>query len=136
SLIFFTLALGPVLQINGRQIWGVPMPYEIVERVPVLNISRSPDRFDMPLTLCLGVLAGFGVNVLMGTWGARLPVGRRGGVLALSGIVLIALELAPMPYPQMAADIPKWYYELGKEPGDFSILELPPQDDYWHGAFR
>src|SRR5439155_12108548 len=49
---------------------------------------------------------------------------------------LIALELAPIPYPQRIADIPMWFHELGKESGDFSILDLPPQDDYWHGAFR
>jgi hypothetical protein len=25
---------------------------------------------------------------------------------------------------------------LGQEPGDFSILDMPPQDDFWHGAYR
>ena len=48
----------------------------------------------------------------------------------------LILELAPVPYPQLKSDIPRWYYELGKEEGDFSILELPPQDDFWHGAYR
>jgi hypothetical protein len=143
AVIFFLLALGPVLQINGRQIrWlltpEVPlvMPYAIVERIPVLNISRSPDRFDMPLTLCLGVLAGYGTNVLLRTWRPRLDFRRRGLLLAGAAIGLIALELAPVPYPQRIADIPRWYTQLGKEQGDFSILDLPPQDDFWHGAFR
>ncbi len=136
AAIFFALALGPVLQINGNQVRGLPMPYGLVERIPILNISRSPDRFDMPLTLCLGVLAGYGVNVLLRKWGQRLPFARRGAFLAVGGIALIALELAPIPYPQRLADIAPWYHDLGNEPGDFAILDLPPQDDYWHGAFR
>jgi hypothetical protein len=112
------------------------MLYGLVEHVPVLNISRSPDRFDMPLTLCLGVLAGYGVNVLAQTWSRHLSFVRRGALLSAGSLALIALELAPIPYPQRPADIPAWYYQLAKEPGDFAILDMPPQDDYWHGAFR
>ncbi|MDQ3928732.1 MAG: hypothetical protein M3328_06240, partial [Chloroflexota bacterium] len=57
-------------------------------------------------------------------------------LLCLGVVALVAVELAPMPYPQRPADIPLWYHQLGQEPGDFSILELPEQDDYWHGAYR
>lgn len=133
--IFFLLALGPVLQVNGQQVGWLPMPYRLLEQLPVFNISRSPDRFDMPLTLCLGVLAGYGTNVVAGHWRSS-RLGSKGRLVALSAVALIGVELAPMPYVQQAAVIPRWYYELGKEAGDFSILELPPQDDYWHGAFR
>lgn len=136
GLAFFLLALGPVLQVNGQQVRGIPMPYALVERLPVLNISRSPDRFDMPLTLCMAVLAGYGTNVLMRTWGRGFGLQRRGALLTVGAIALMAIELAPIPYPQRVAEIPKWYYQLGREPGDFSILDLPPQDDFWHGAFR
>jgi hypothetical protein len=143
SLLFFLLALGPVLQINGQQVrwlfspeFRLVMPYSLIEGLPVLNISRSPDRFDMPLTLCLGVLAGYGVNVLLSRWPARLASLAKGPVIALAAIALITVELFPMPYVQLPAPIPGWYHELGKEQGDFAILELPPQDDYWHGAYR
>jgi hypothetical protein len=137
TLVFFLLALGPVLQVNGQQIsLPFPMPYKLVEGLPILSISRSPDRFDMPLTLCLGVLAGYGTNVLLGRWWPRLRLERRGALLCAGVLGLALLELAPVPYPQLKADIPRWYYELGKEEGDFSILELPPQDDFWHGAYR
>jgi hypothetical protein len=137
SLVFFLLALGPVLQVNGQRIGWLPMPYSLVERVPALNISRSPDRFDMPLTLCLGVLAGYGINVLAmrRRQGTASPL-RRAAILSLGAVALIFIELVPVPYVQQAAVIPRWYYELGKDTDDFSILDLPPQDDYWHGAFR
>ncbi|MDQ6694212.1 MAG: hypothetical protein M3014_07295, partial [Chloroflexota bacterium] len=143
ALIFFVLALGPVLQINGAQInwlfsprFPLTMPYNFIANLPLLNISRSPDRFDMPLTLCLGVLTGYGTNVLMGTWWRKVSLNRR-GLLILSGtLAFLVVELTPIPYPQRPADVPKWYYQLAKEEGDFSILDLPTQDDYWHGAYR
>ncbi len=143
ALLFFLLALGPVLQINGNKVYwlfspnfGLVMPYRLVERLPILNVSRSPDRFDMPLTLCLGVLAGYGTNVLLNTWRGRRSLPVRGALLCTAFVALVAVELAPFPYPQHTADIPAWYYKLGEEQGDFSILDLPPQDDYWHGAYR
>ncbi|HYP20509.1 MAG TPA: hypothetical protein VEY08_10575 [Chloroflexia bacterium] len=142
-LLFFVLAVGPVLQINGNQIqWlfspNLPlvMPYQLLEKLPVFSISRSPDRFDMPLTLCLAVLAGYGTNVLLNTWWPRLRVSARGGLLFAGFLALVLVELTPFPYPQRPADIPRWYRQVGTEPGDFSILDLPPQDDYWHGAYR
>jgi hypothetical protein len=108
----------------------------LIENLPVLNISRSPDRFDMPLTLCLAILTGYGVNVLMNTWLKGWSVQRRGAALSVGFVALLALELFPFPYPQLKSDIPRWFYQLGKEQGDFSILEMPPQDDFWHGAYR
>lgn len=143
AAIFFSLALGPVLQVNGAQIeWlftptsRLFMPYNLIELVPFFNISRSPDRFDMPLTLCLGILAGYGTNVLLNTWRVRWRFNTKGAALSLGAIALILVELFQYPYPQRTADIPQWYYRLGQEPGNFSILELPPQNDYWHGAYR
>jgi hypothetical protein len=147
-LMFFLLALGPVLQVNGNQIaWlfspNIPlyMPYRLIENLPIINISRSPDRFDMPLTLGLAILSGYGINVLAARLRAvRLSTVRRlarsGAFLSLGAIALIAIELFPFPYPQLTADVPRWYYQLAQEPGDFSILELPPQSDFWHGAYR
>jgi hypothetical protein len=142
-LLFFVLALGPVLQINGNQVqWllspNLPlvMPYQLLEKLPVFSISRSPDRFDMPLTLCLAVLAGYGTNVLLNTWWPRLRLSVRGGLLFAGFLALVLVELTPFPYPQRPADIPRWYHQVASEPGDFSILDLPPQDDYWHGAYR
>jgi hypothetical protein len=158
ALLFFLLALGPVLQVGGRQVTlQLPMPYSVVERLPVLSISRSPDRFVMPLTLCLSVLAGYGTNQAA-LWVAQRaqrrtdlvavppeqakvgPPAERlsgaGSIVSLAAVGLIALELAPIPYPQLSAAVPRWYEEVGGESGDFTIFELPPQDDYWHGAFR
>ncbi len=142
-LVFFGLALGPVLQVNGKQVawlfspsFRLLMPYNIIEQLPALNVSRSPDRFDMPMTLCLGVLAGYGANVAANRMFALLSPARSGAFLSVGAVGLIFIELFQYPYPQRSADIPAWYKEVGQEQGDFSILELPPQDDYWHGSYR
>ncbi len=142
-VLFFLLALGPVLQINGVQIkWlfspNMPlvMPYQLIGELPVLSISRSPDRFDMPLTLCLAALAGYGLNVLLGRWWRNWKLPKRGAVLCTGALALILVEIAPIPYPQLKADVPAWFYQLGEDPGDYSILEMPPQNDFWHGAYR
>ncbi|MDQ2807577.1 MAG: hypothetical protein M3Z04_11805 [Chloroflexota bacterium] len=136
--IFFTLALGPQLQVNGvPQAWAQPMPYTLIERIPGLNISRSPDRFAMPLMLCLSVLAGYGVLRLVAALARR---GRGGGGmvggLAAGLLALLALEVWPVPVPQLPAPIPAFYTQLGHDPSDYAILELPREDSYWHGAFR
>lgn len=142
-LFFFLLALGPVLQINGSRIYWLfnpnfklPMPYALIDKIPVLNISRSPDRFTMPLTLCLGVLAGYGTNVLLNTWWRRVQLPLRGAILCAGFIFIAYIELMQFPYPQRTADIPTWYQQIGKDPGDYSIMDMPPQNDFWHGAYR
>ena len=68
GVIFWSLALGPTLQVGGVPHPGVPMPYGLIERIPGFNISRSPDRFDMPLTLCLSILVGYGTALDFGFW--------------------------------------------------------------------
>ncbi len=148
-VIFWVLALGPTLQVGGVPYAGVPMPYNIIELIPGFNISRSPDRFDMPLTLCLAVLVGYGA-VYFGFW--ILDFGRRlrrttmtpqstirnpqwlGLSLGLVGLMFI--ELWPAPSAQLPAPIYNYYEQvLAHDPDDYAIVELPPQDDYWHGAF-
>ena len=138
AAIFFVLALGPQLQVNGvPQAWAQPMPYTLIERIPGLNISRSPDRFAMPLMLCLSVLAGYGVLRLVAAL-ARQGRGGRGAVAGLTVglLALLAVEVWPVPVPQLPAPIPAFYSRLGQDPSDYAILELPREDGYWQGAFR
>ncbi len=134
GLAFWWLALGPVLQVGGVQLAGVPMLYGLLERIPGANISRSPDRFTMPLTLCLAVLAAYGIQRLSRQgrpWRRRNPA-----VLGVAVLALLGVELWPIPYPQLPAPIPAYYQTLGQDPADYAILELPREDSYWQGAFR
>ncbi len=64
ALLFFSLALGPVLHIGGVAYPGVPMPYRLFDKLPFASISRSPDRFTVLVTLCLSILLAFGLQRL------------------------------------------------------------------------
>ena len=56
--------------------------------------------------------------------------------LSVGLVGLMFVELWPAPYPQLPAPIYSYYQQvLGQDPADYAIIELPPQDDYWHGAF-
>ena len=70
-LVFFLLALGPVLHIGGQTALlpggrEIPLPYAwLVQVVPFMDISRSVSRFDAVIMLALGVLAAMGANGLV-----------------------------------------------------------------------
>ena len=75
TLIFGVLALGPLLQINGRYRFGFdnlvpegvtfPLPFTILHYVPFFNANRAPNRNSQVLMLALAVLAAYGAAWLL-----------------------------------------------------------------------
>jgi len=139
--VFFVLALGPVLHINGRTdlLPGgreIPLPYALLHRlVPFLDISRSVSRFDVMVMLSLSVLAAAGLAQLIrwmssprraGDWSTSAAqtkwVGWSFGLLCAG---LIVLEFFTAPYPLSPPDTPAWYSTLQSEPGQGAVLNLP-----------
>ena len=139
--VFFILALGPVLHINGRTdlLPGgreIPLPYALLHRlVPFLNISRSVSRFDVMVMLCLSVLAAAGLAHLVGWISSpprvRIPLpssARRKWAGLSFGLLcagLVVLEFFAAPYPMSPPDTPSWYRGLQSEPGRGAVLNLP-----------
>jgi hypothetical protein len=122
--VFFTLALGPVLHINGQTALlpggaEIALPFAwLAEHVPFLNISRSVSRFALMLILALAPLAGLGIYWLQ----KRLPAGTLWGIFAL---LLIMGEFWAAPYPLSTPDTPAWYAQLRGDPRPGAILNLP-----------
>ncbi len=122
-LVFFVLALGPVLHIGGRTelLPGgreLPLPYGLLTRLaPFIEITRSVSRFDSMLMLALGVLAAAGAN--------RLGRGLKGRALAGAAAALILFEFLPAPYPMSTPDTPTWYRSLAGDPRPGAVLNLP-----------
>ena len=140
SAIFFTvLSLGPLLTINGQNRFDLdgldvtyPLPFALLHYLPVLNAGRVPNRFGIPLTLALAVLAGFGLAWLLAKLGTRKVERRKGlklkafPVLFSVGLLLILLfDQYSVPLPRTDARIPEIYAQIGREPGDFTLLQLP-----------
>ena len=145
GIIFFLLALGPVLLVNSTlpltigsntQIPGIPMPYQLYKMIPFFNTVREPGRLDLMVTVAIAVMAAFGVKVLTERKEPHhqpMPhIDMRAlGIAALIAILFL-VESGGMPLSTTAAaavtthvSIPKVYSELSQIKGNFSVLQLP-----------
>jgi hypothetical protein len=129
GLVFLVLALGPVLHIHGRWRfgnagWTVPLPYQWLQRLPVLNVARTPIRMTLMVTLALAVLAGLGLVRLAVRWPQLRAPRVRPVLLAILTCALIA-EHVVIPYQLEAVAPPKFFQELARSPEQGTILEWP-----------
>ncbi|MCX7852362.1 MAG: hypothetical protein N2383_06215 [Caldilineales bacterium] len=120
--VFAVFALGPVLHVGGEVVRlpggrPLPLPYALLLRLPFLEIARTVARYDLMVTLCLGLLAAGGVQALVSARGRLWPAG-----LALA---LVVFEYAAVPYPISPPDTPAWYHELARDPRPGAVLNLP-----------
>src|SRR5215213_8172499 len=58
------LALGPTLRVNGEST-GVPLPYRLLANLPIIRLSRQPDRFDVLITLALAMMVAYGAREIV-----------------------------------------------------------------------
>lgn len=71
AIVFGVLALGPLLQVNGRFRFSLdnmlpegvtfPLPFTLLHFIPFISANRAPNRNSVILMLALAVLAGYGV---------------------------------------------------------------------------
>jgi hypothetical protein len=120
-LLFFTLSLGPFPRILGKSIKLIPLPYWIIMLTPILNNLRVPSRFDIMVMLSLAVLAAFSCSRLINTFKGR--VGR--ALIFLVIVLTIVFEYLAIPFPAFRPVAPREYEQIAKEPGVFTILEIP-----------
>jgi hypothetical protein len=117
--VAFVLSLGRGLRVGGRAL-DVPLPFALLERVPLLDNLRAPSRFSLLTMLALGLL----LAALWTRWAARLRPGPR--VLATAALAaLIAAEYLAVPIPLFASGAPAVYSRIAAEPGDFAVAEVP-----------
>lgn len=145
ALATWVLSLGPVLQVFGKSripFVGVtvPLPYELLYKLPLLSIARTPSRITVLTMLALSVLASLAIAALLAS-SSRLPhraVTHRGFRLRRAGVavgllLLMLFEYLAVPFhtapPGWNIDI---YHKIAAEPGRFALLELPlrPVGDY------
>jgi hypothetical protein len=87
------LALGPVLHV-GTEAYDVVTPYDLFERLPYVDVSRTPARFSVLAMLALAMLAAFGVRALARSLAPRVPEAR---TLVLAGLLVVG-EFLTAPY--------------------------------------
>ena len=114
----FVLALGPDIEI-GAQV--IPMPYRLLHDL-MGGQYRNPVRFAVPGVFALIVFCALAWRPLA----ARLqrPAARVG--LVAAALAAFALDLNVMqPFPVRFPPDYAIYHEIGQEPGDYVILEVP-----------
>jgi hypothetical protein len=107
ALAAWVLSLGPLLKVLGAPltvgvgdyVTPIPLPWALVENLPLFSLARTPARFDFVLALAVAVLAGYGWAVVAGWIQQPLRgIDRIPKVRDLIGKPLFAGESPPRPY--------------------------------------
>jgi len=136
------LALGPTLRLNGQST-GVPLPYRLIANLPLIRLSRQPDRFDVLVTLALAMMVAYGARALLEigrgqtpTNADEVPVSAFVGVCPrpkitlpttlLTGVLVALLALDYLVAPVLTRDpaIPPFLASL-PHTDDGALLEFP-----------
>ena len=119
---FALMALGPRLHVLALDL-GVPMPFQLLQEIPLIGERRVPGRMIVVGTLALGVLSTFGAAVVA----RKLGESSRYAVPIVSCVVfaVVVFEYWSPPVNLASYDVPAVYEEIGREPGDFAVLDLP-----------
>jgi hypothetical protein len=132
GLFSFLMTFGTSLSFLGREIPGIPLPYHIMERIPIFRAARTPYRFLVFVMLSLSILSGYGIRTLrlnLSESSNLSGILRQGLPYLLSAIVFV--EFLVIPRPTYTADIPPLYETISREGGDFAIASLPFKDRGW-----
>ncbi len=102
AIIFFAaMGLGPVLQVWGRIVASVPMPYAFFEKVfPPLRISGCPVRMMVMVMLGVSVICAGGFQSLFKQ--------KQGKIIAAILLVVLFFEYIPRPLPATRIPTPEY----------------------------
>jgi hypothetical protein len=130
ALLYILLALGPTLLINGHSY--IPLPYRLLESSLLDALIRSPDRFNVFLSLPVAVVVGYGVGAILQQPRLKRPL----GITVTALITILILVEYAVRYPTFVLDdYPAWYSTLAQEPGESGILELPMSDRFYDEVY-
>jgi hypothetical protein len=118
-LCFFQImALGPTLQVAGKEISWFRLPYALLELVfPPLDMSGCPVRMTVMATLAAAMISAAGLDLL-------LSGGRSRKVMAALFFVMLVVEHLPHPLPSKLVPIPDHVHFLAGLPEDTVIVDL------------
>jgi hypothetical protein len=135
ALLAWVASLGPILKILNTPVTvsadgyttTVSLPWALLQNLPILNIARTPVRFNFTVGLAVAVLAGYGAAVL-GGWLAR-RTSPRAARAALSGLALLLLLDFQwfLPVPTIPAEVPAAVRELGQDESIRAVFDVPWQ---------
>ncbi len=124
GLIF---CLGGTLRVGGETIQFLDgplrLPASYICRLPLMTAISHPYRFFPVVLLAMGVMIAMFLARAKPGWHQRV------WSLILSAVFLVDLALmypaGPGPVPALKVPTPRYYESLGREPGDYGILDVP-----------
>ena len=120
---FFLLALGPALQIGGKIVYDLLMPYTLLEKIiPFLKLSGVPIRMVVMIFLSASVLSAMAITVIQ-----KLSRGRTFIILIL---VLLFVETLPKSLPATPTTFPNYVTALSDLPNDGGVLDNAASTKY------
>jgi hypothetical protein len=122
AFVFWVLALGSVLKINGRTFPGIPLPYRLLEPTILGQVLRFPPRFNIILSLPVAVLTALGTADILGRWALR---GRKRYIITGCLVLFLILEYTVVPFPTRAPVRSNFYRELQYQRGSFAVANVP-----------
>lgn len=128
-LSFLLLALGPYLMLFSKHYTWIPLPYLLLQKVPILKILRVPIRFMVLVMFCCSVLAGYACREVF----RRLRFPKVGCALL---VLLILFEFLRVYFVTPVEKTPPFYSKLGHDPDDYAILEITKLMNWQHSAVR
>lgn len=127
---FAVMSLGPFLYINGDKTFdlgfaevSVSLPFRLFKELPLVGLRRVPARMIVYASLAVAVLAPLGLTAI--AQALRLRPGLPTRALAVAAFALVLLEVWNPPVSLTRYTVPEIYEEISREPGDFTLLELP-----------
>lgn len=118
GLFFFIMALGPRLQVAGRILDGLPLPYALAERLfPPLKMAGTPVRMMAMVYLASAVIAAAVLTRLM-----QMSFHGKIAACALAGLMI--LEQWPVAQESTRPTVPSYMQHLISLPGNEPVLDL------------
>jgi hypothetical protein len=141
-MVAWVLSLGPMLKVfdsplslmvDDRQTY-IPLPFALIGSLPVLDIIRTPARFNFVVGFAVAVMAGYGAAVVLNDisrlWG-RLAM-RTGQALSLRIFTIVSIALIALDYqltfsslPTVPAAIPDEIAALATDGSVEAVITLP-----------
>jgi len=116
GIIGFVLALGGQLKFFG-QVYNFKLPYYYIYKI--VPLFWASGRFVLLTFISLSILCTIGLSALLENLSDRKRY-----LIYMCVLILIILEFLSIPYPLKSYKVSDFYYELGKEKGDFAVYDL------------
>lgn len=118
GVCLWVIALGPTLWIFGHDS-HIPMPYALLDRLPLFGAARKPALFVAPVLVILSVLAALGLETLQN----RLPSAWRAALIVVVTLLGIFELWLPSGRIFLPLERPAVYEQIAERPG--AVADLP-----------